>query len=155
VWEKLYKVQSNGFDTNLSVYLNIKDELYADCKKNNIKAIKYNEFVKITRAYFFIIFTHIIDKYATVKLYRFGELNIRKIIPDVYVPKSYRFIKVNNKLTFVKNIDLSKTDGYVYFLNWYKPISYINYKIKFAKKWRIKLINKIFKYGADYPEYNN
>jgi len=153
-WEKRYKTISNNHYTTLGVYLDIKDELYEECKKNKIKAIQYDEFVKIVRTYFFIIFTYILDKYATVNLYRFGTLNIMKTIPEYFIPKSYSYIKdKDNKVVFVKTIDLSRTDGFIYYLNWIKPIEYINYKIKFAKLWRKKLMDKIFKYGADYPQY--
>jgi hypothetical protein len=76
---------------------------------------------------------------------RFGEIYPVKTKAIRYNPMRWVFTKENGKVVRKQEkINLSKTNGYAYFVFWSAPKIYRHYKLKLSRTWTKRLLDNVF-----------
>lgn len=123
-----------------AVYEDVKVEMKAELREKGLPLVHKKRFRYMVKAYVNHLLHLVVYKYQTVELWhRKGFLEGSKILCTEFNPKS-------------QFIDINKTGGYFYFINWIKPKKYwYKVKLKPTHWWKRKMWHNV-KAGADYPE---
>lgn len=156
---------NSGNYTLFGVYKNCSELLDSRLKDVNygkgrhIKSVSFRVFSRIVKTYMGIMFEQIIAGNIRTLYNKFGDLYPAKTLAIRYNPTTYSFTKENGKVVRKKvALNLSKTQGFVYFIFWNCPKKYRHYRLRMSKIWKVKLMREVengldvmdvtmFKYG--------
>ncbi len=133
------KQTSNSILRNLTdVYFLVEEEMNKELIDNGYRRITLRTFKSVIKTYWKEMCRRIVYNYESVEIYpQRGVLTGNKIYCTQFNPRA---------------IDINKTDGYYYFINWDKPMKYRNAKLKPCSMWKKRQYRNVVDNGADYPE---
>jgi hypothetical protein len=110
-----------------------------------IKHVNYKVFKTIVMAYMREVLSSTVNGGLNTLHNRFGDIYAVKTKAIRYNPMRWVFSKENGEVVRKQEkVNLSKTNGYAYFVFWNAPKIYRHYRLKLSRTWTKRLLDNVF-----------